>query len=267
AAQARDRATLLGLPLSVVGEVRAELPWRMDVHSAGPPPSGTPLVVDLSSLWAGPLCSSLLRRLGCRVLKVEDPRRADGARRGPTKFFDLLNAGAESVAIDFSTDAGRRRLRELLLAADVVVEGSRPRALRQLGLVAEDVVAQSDRLTWVSITAYGREHERVGFGDDTAAAGGLVVDGCFVGDAIADPMTGVHAALAAWAGIKQGGARLVDVPLARVAATAAALDGHCGPATWRQDDWWAEAAEGWVQVRNPLARKASGPGPSLAALP
>jgi len=250
-----------------VGEVSASTPWRVTGHCADPVRGQSPLVVDLSSLWAGPLCASLLGLLGCRVLKVEDPRRPDGARRGPRELFGLLNAGAESEVVDLHGDRGRARLRELVLTADVVIEGSRPRALRQLGISAEEAVAQSDRLTWVSITGYGREHERVGFGDDTAAAGGLVVDGCFVGDAIADPLTGVHAALAAWAGVCRGGGWLVDVALARVAATAAGLDSPSAPASRREGAWWVETAAGPVQVRDPLARRATGPGPALGALP
>jgi crotonobetainyl-CoA:carnitine CoA-transferase CaiB-like acyl-CoA transferase len=83
----------------------------------------------------------------------------------------------------------------------VVVEGSRPRALRGFGLSAEEEVARG--ATWISITAAGRASDRVGFGDDVAAAAGLVAadhEGrpVFVGDAIADPLTGlVAAALAA----------------------------------------------------------------------
>jgi crotonobetainyl-CoA:carnitine CoA-transferase CaiB-like acyl-CoA transferase len=254
---------VLGLPLSVVGEVSATIPWRLVGHSSDGVASESPLVVDLSSLWAGPLCASLLRLLGCRVVKVEDPRRPDGARRGPTALFDLLNAGAESEVVDLAGDRGRERLRELVLAADVVIEGSRPRALRQLGIEAEEVVAQSERLTWVSITGYGREHERVGFGDDTAVAGGLVADGCFVGDAIADPLTGVHAALAGWAGVCRGGGWLVDVPLARVAATAAGLGSPSAAASRRDGAWWVETAGGPVRVRDPRVRQAPGPGPAL----
>lgn len=87
-----------------------------------------PRVLDLSSLWAGPLCSHLLQALGARVLKVESrarPRRPDG----PADFHDLLNAGKRSVALEFEA-AAITRLQQLIDWADVVIEGSRPRALR-----------------------------------------------------------------------------------------------------------------------------------------
>ena len=78
---------------------------------------------------------------------------------------------------------------------------------------------------WISITGYGRSDaagERVGFGDDAAVAGGLVVwdaEGpCFCADAVADPTTGLVAAAAALRGLAAGGRWLVDVALRDVAA-------------------------------------------------
>src|SRR4051812_39058875 len=44
------------------------------------------LVIDLTALWAGPLCAHLLGLAGCRVIKVESVRRPDGARNGPSTF-------------------------------------------------------------------------------------------------------------------------------------------------------------------------------------
>lgn len=247
ATDARDRAVLLGLPCSVVGERVPGEPWSTSHVHDGAAPS-RPLVVNLAPLWAGPLCASLLGMLGCRVVKVEDPRRPDGARSGPRAFFDLLNAGARSVSIDLAGPA----LRALLATADVVIEGSRPRALRQLGIEVETWV-QEHAVTWVSITGHGRDQDRVGFGDDAAAAGGLLSQGCFLGDAIADPLTGAHAAVAAWAGVLQGGGRLIDVSLAGVAACAAACDDVSG--SW----------DGPVAA--PYARPFRGAGPSLACWP
>ncbi|MCU1600919.1 MAG: acyl-CoA transferase [Frankiales bacterium] len=242
AEQVRDRAVLLGLPCGVVGEVRGQQPWLAS-PGVDRPQVSRPRVVDLSSLWAGPLAGSLLAMLGCEVLKVEDPRRPDGARRGHPAFFDLLNAGKRSICVDLRTS----ELPALLEGADVVIEASRPRALRQLGVDAERYVERGT--VWLSITGHGRDQDRVGFGDDTAVAGGLVVDGCFVGDAVADPLTGVHGALAAWAALTEGRASLLDVSLAGVAAVAAGL---------------GEQAATSVVAAPPHARPSRGRAPELA---
>jgi CoA-transferase family III len=227
-----DRASPLGLAVSRAGEVTAT-GIVTTTFGAVPQLDRAPVVVDLSSLWAGPLATRLLRRCGARVIKVESTGRPDGARRGPPAFFDLMHAGKEAVAFDLQRGDGAGELQALLAAADVVVEASRPRALEQLGIDAGAVVAHGPRV-WLSITGYGRDEpvrNRAAFGDDGAVAGGLVADGregaCFVADAVADPLTGVVAAAAVLDALSSGTRTLLDVALSRVAARIArAADGE-----------------------------------------
>jgi CoA-transferase family III len=222
-----DRLVLLGLPGGPIPPEPA-VPPRPGVRvQPGPPrlagPS-RPVVVDFTALWAGPLCAHLLGRLGARVVKVESTTRPDGARRGNPAFFATLHAGHEKAQVDFGSEAGRRRLQELVDQADVVLEASRPRALARLGLDAAAQVARG--AVWVSITAHGRDQpDRVGFGDDVAATAGLVVHGPEgpypVGDAIADPLAGVHAAAAAAFALHHRRGALIDVSMVDVARWAA----------------------------------------------
>jgi crotonobetainyl-CoA:carnitine CoA-transferase CaiB-like acyl-CoA transferase len=222
------RATMLGLPAAVMGEAAGIPALRATPVAGSCRPKETLAgltVVDLSSLWAGPLCGQLIRQAGARVIKVESQTRPDGARRGPAAFFDLLHAGQESVALDFRTASGRTALLRLLTTADVVIEASRPRALAQLGARADDVLATGRPRVWVSLTGFGREAPeagRVAFGDDAAVAGGLVVwdraGPCFCADAIADPAAGLFAAAAVLSALSHGGRWLLDVALAGVAA-------------------------------------------------
>jgi crotonobetainyl-CoA:carnitine CoA-transferase CaiB-like acyl-CoA transferase len=227
------------VPITVerVGQGQEERPagWR-------------PVVVDLSAMWAGPLCGHLLGRVGMRVIKVESTGRADGARVGDPGFFDWLHAGQESVGLDLAGVGGREALRRLLGRADVVIEGSRPRALRQMGIHAEEVVGARPGVTWVSITGYGRQADagqRVAFGDDAAVAAGLVAYDdagrpVFCGDAIADPITGLVAAVAAVASVVAGGGHLVDVPM--VGAVRSVLGAPVPGEAERGADgeWWVE---------------------------
>lgn len=200
-------------------------------------PLARPRVVDLSSLWAGPLCGQLLGLTGAEVIKVESTRRPDGARRGPAAFYDLLNASKASVALDFHTNDGRRALAALIDSADIVIEASRPRALEQLGIDAPRVLRERPGTTWISITGHGRERpgrDWIAFGDDAAVAAGATAalhaatgHQVFCGDALADPLTGCHAALAGWASFRTGGGHLLDLSLRDVTAAIlidAALD-------------------------------------------
>jgi hypothetical protein len=216
------------------------------------------VVVDLSSMWAGPLCARLLGLAGAEVIKVETPDRPDGGRAGERRFFDWLHGGHRSVVLDFRSPSGRGALAALLAVADVVIEASRPRALAQLGL-APEMIPHRDGQVWLSITGYGRGDaaaaELVAFGDDAAVAGGLVGwtgdgrgdgseggDPVFCADAIADPLTGLCGALAVARSVADGGGQLIDLSMREVAAgfaAAAAID-H-GPHVVRAVDGGADA--------------------------
>ncbi|MFF1736313.1 CoA transferase [Streptomyces sp. NPDC058247] len=283
AADAVQRAQLLGIPAALIpgtpGRAKDEQAAHRSLRPAvtGGPRRDTglpPLVVDLSALWAGPLCAHLLGLAGARVVKVESPDRPDGARSGSTAFYDLLHAGHASVCLDLASPQGRDALLRLIERADVVLESSRPRALRGMGVVAEEAVARG--AVWTSITAYGRTgpwSEWVGFGDDVAAAAGLVVHdpatGALLpcGDALADPLTGVAAAAATAAALREGHGRLVDVAMREVALAAGAAPGP-GPHTvcLRPDGTWqVETEHARFPVRAPRARTPHGRARHLGA--
>ncbi|HTK65630.1 MAG TPA: CoA transferase [Pseudonocardia sp.] len=263
-AELAERAGLLGLAAAPVGCATGP---AVPEPLAARPVDGL-LVVDFSALWAGPLCAQLLGLAGARVVKVETPTRPDGARLGDPGFYRLLHAGHRSVVLDPATAAGRRAMAALVQAADIVVEASRPRALARFGLDAEAAVAGGT--TWVSITAYGREADRVGFGDDVAAAAGLVVwdargRPAFCGDAMADPLTGLTAAACALTAPAGGGGRLWDVSMASVVAGTLVGHGQVHPepshipvpaqAAHRGGSrWMVDTAEGSVPVAAPRRR-------------
>lgn len=269
------RGRLLGLavaeavdPSVAIGEVSPPW-WRR--HSDGPKRmpaiDAMPLVIDLSSLWAGPLAGHLLLEAGARVIKVESQQRPDGARFASKDFYDLLNAGKASVAIDFASAAGRAQLHALLCRADIVIESSRPRALAQLGICAEEMLAQKPGLTWISITAYGRKPPQadwIGFGDDAACAAGLTLrsgqEPLFCGDALVDPLTGLHAALAALAFWQAGGGVLLDIPLAAVGAHCLQFQPSMPAATIRRQDgdWHLAVANHSWPIELPRQRPGAG---------
>ncbi|MGC9667587.1 CoA transferase [Planosporangium sp. 12N6] len=266
-AEAVARARLLDLPCAAWPPETGTRPGVLVEQGGRHQPAERPLIVDLTSLWAGPLCAHLLGLTGCVVVKVESWQRPDGTRRGPSRFFDLLHGGHSSVAVDFTDPHDRDRLVGLMQRADLVLEGSRARALRRLGIIAEDLVASGT--SWLSITARGRDSEAVGFGDDVAVAAGLAIqqgrDLLPAGDALADPLTGVAAAAAASEALLADNAVLVDVSMLDVAREA--VTGPPEPHTvWRDDGaWWVESVSGRHLVAGPAARAPHGRGPGLGA--
>ena len=103
-----ERAQLLGIPAAVA--VPAPDPVPQQWGSGRSADLGGIRVVDLSALWAGPLCTRLLGELGATVVKVEHVQRPDGARAGPPEFWNLLNGAKESLMLDFQSTDGRHEL-------------------------------------------------------------------------------------------------------------------------------------------------------------
>ena len=268
AAEVIERFRLLAVPAGIVGEPcrppRSERSTARARTGAAPHPR----VVDLSALWAGPLAASLLHRNGAEVIKVEDTRRPDGARRGNLDFYDVLNAGKRSVALDLSSPAGRAQLDALVLSADIVITSGRARAVPRLGLDPDRFLAAGTDRVWVAITAHGWDDDRVGFGDDVAATAGLVAwhpDGRprFAADAIADPLGGAWAAAAARDAWAAGGRWFLDASLAGIAAAAvtAATTEAARPAQPAGGGWRI----GGTRVGQPRPRRADATARPLGA--
>jgi hypothetical protein len=236
------RGALLGLPIAAPGEHPAPTTWfaRTDCTRVArlAQSGGMPRVLDLSSLWAGPLAAQLLQAAGAAVTKLESRSRPDASREGLPAFHALLNAGKAHVSLDLHTDAGLAALRAHIDAADIVIESARPRALRQFGIDAEALLRRTPGKLWLRIAGHDAapaactddnndkdndsdpDLPRVAFGDDAAIAGGAALAGhdgpLFCGDALADPLTGLHAAVAALAHWRAGRGALLTLSLAGV---------------------------------------------------
>ncbi|TVR99515.1 MAG: CoA transferase [Rhodospirillales bacterium] len=129
------------------------------------PPDG-PLtgvtILDLTRVLAGPYCTMVLADLGARVIKVERPGSGDDARQfgpfvdGRSAYFQSLNRGKQSIALDLKDAGDRAVLERLLDRADVLVENFRPGTLDALGFGWNDLHPRHPRLIYAAVSGFGR---------------------------------------------------------------------------------------------------------------
>ena len=130
--------------------------------SSGAGPLAGLVVVDLTQILAGPMCTMVLADMGADVIKVEKPNGGDDNRRMAPPFFKDWSAGflavnrnKRSLALDLRSEGGRGVFRRLVEGADVVVENFRPGVMERLGLGYEELKGINPRLVYCTISGFG----------------------------------------------------------------------------------------------------------------
>lgn len=139
-------------------------------------------VLDLATLFAGPLAATMLGDFGADVVKIEHPTRPDPSRgHGPAKdgiglWWKILGRNKRTVTLDLSTGAGRDVLLRLAADADVIIENFRPGTLERWGLGWPELSAVNPRLVLARVTGFGQfgpYSHRPGFGTLAEAMSGF----------------------------------------------------------------------------------------------
>jgi crotonobetainyl-CoA:carnitine CoA-transferase CaiB-like acyl-CoA transferase len=150
--------------------------------TTAPPPLTGLRVLDLATLFAGPLAATLLGDFGAEVIKVEHPRRPDPSRgHGPAKdgvglWWKVLGRNKRTITLDLSAPGGRATLLRLAATADVVIENFRPGTLEKWDLGWTELAAANPRLVLARVTAFGQfgpYAHRAGFGTLAEAMSGF----------------------------------------------------------------------------------------------
>ncbi|MFG2140602.1 CaiB/BaiF CoA transferase family protein [Streptomyces sp. NPDC048650] len=155
-------------------------------HAAPRPAPPGPLaglrVLDLATLFAGPLAATMLGDFGAEVIKVEHPRRPDPARgHGPAKdgvglWWKLLGRNKKTMTLDLSRPGGRDVLLRMAADTDVIIENFRPGTLEKWGLGWPELAAANPRLVLTRVTGFGQfgpYARRPGFGTLAEAMSGF----------------------------------------------------------------------------------------------
>ena len=175
-------------------------------------------VLDLSRVFAGPLCGQVLADLGAEVIKVEHPGRGDdtrdwGMRIGKTEttYYNSMNRNKRSITLDLQSPEGLKIVHELLPQCDVVIHNFKPGGAEKLGLGYEQLKAIKPDLIYCAVAGYdtsGPEAKRPGYDLVIQGEAGLMaLNGeasqppLKFGVAAVDMMTGMYAAQAVLAAL------------------------------------------------------------------
>lgn len=191
-------------------------------------------VLDLSRIFAGPLCGQVLGDMGAEVVKVEHPVRGDdtrdwGLRIGATEttYYTSMNRNKRSITLDLQSPEGLRLIHEMLPQFDVVLQNFKSGGAEKLGLAYEQLKAIKPDLIYCSITGYdssGPEASRPGYDLVIQGEAGLMALNGEAGQpplkfgvAVVDMMTGMYAAQAVLAALfrreRTGRGRLIEMSL------------------------------------------------------
>jgi crotonobetainyl-CoA:carnitine CoA-transferase CaiB-like acyl-CoA transferase len=136
------------------------------------PPLQALRVLDLATLFAGPLVATFLGDFGADVIKVEHPRgdavRGHGhMKNGVGLWAKMINRNKRMLTLDLSKVEAQSILCELAARSDVLVENFRPGTLERWNIGPERLQAHNPKLVVVRMTAFGQfgpYAHRPGFG-------------------------------------------------------------------------------------------------------
>jgi formyl-CoA transferase len=144
-------------------------------------PLGGLRVIDVSTLFAGPLAAMLLGDFGADVIKVEHPRgdpvRLHGySRDGVNLWWKVISRNKRGIALYLGDPEGQEIFRELAATADVLIENFRPGTLERWGLGYELLAERNPGLVLARVTGFGQfgpYASRPGFGTLAEAMSGF----------------------------------------------------------------------------------------------
>jgi crotonobetainyl-CoA:carnitine CoA-transferase CaiB-like acyl-CoA transferase len=130
-------------------------------------------ILDLSRVFAGPLCAQVLGDMGAEVIKVEHPVRGDdtrdwGIKIGDTEtpYYNSVNRNKRSLTLDLKRPEARQILLDLAKQSDVLIHNFKGGDVERMGIAYEDFLRVNPRILYCHISGYdqhGPERQRPGY--------------------------------------------------------------------------------------------------------
>lgn len=122
-------------------------------------------VVEFASVLAGPAVGMFFAELGAEVVKIENKTTGGDVTRGwklPTEnpdspvsaYFASVNWGKKHLFLDLNDPHDLQTALDYALQADVVISNFKPSSARRLGVDAEQLRAQNQRLIYAQLNSF-----------------------------------------------------------------------------------------------------------------
>jgi crotonobetainyl-CoA:carnitine CoA-transferase CaiB-like acyl-CoA transferase len=194
-------------------------------------------VLDLTNVLSGPFTTLHLALLGAEVIKVENPKDGDLARKlgiVPALNKQLMgtsflaqNCNKLSITLNTKSPEGKELFRKLVKDADVVVENFRPGVMERLGLGYKTLAELNPKLIYCAISGFGQTgpdalkpaYDQIiqGLSGEMAVNGDERLNPLRTGFPVCDTVGGLNAAFAVMAALfhreRTGEGQFIDVAL------------------------------------------------------
>ena len=194
-------------------------------------------VLDLTNVLSGPFTTLHLALLGAEVLKVENPKDGDLARklgivpelnkRLMGTSFLAQNCNKQSITLNTKSVEGKELFKRLVKDADILVENFRPGVMDRLGLGYKVLAELNPRLIYCAISGFGQTgpdalkpaYDQIiqGLSGEMAVNGDERLSPLRTGFPVCDTVGGLNAAFAVMAALfhreRTGQGQCIDVAL------------------------------------------------------
>jgi alpha-methylacyl-CoA racemase len=107
-------------------------------------------VVEFAGIGPGPFAAMMLSDMGADVVSIVRPGK------GKRDVREFVNRGRRIVELDLKKDADIAEALDLIAAADVLLEGFRPKVMERLGLGPQPALQRNPRLVYGRMTGWGQ---------------------------------------------------------------------------------------------------------------
>ena len=194
-------------------------------------------VLDLTNVLSGPFTTLHLALLGAEVIKVENPKDGDLARklgilpelnkRLMGTSFVAQNCNKKSITLNTKSAEGKAIFLRMVKDADVVVENFRPGVMDRLGIGYKVLSAINPRLVYCAISGFGQTgpdalnpaYDQIiqGLSGEMAVNGDERLNPLRTGYPVCDTVGGLNAAFAVMAALfhreRTGEGQSIDIAL------------------------------------------------------